>query len=104
MMQKALNVWIKNQMQKKVPLRGSVIREKALRIYKRFPQGIWEKRRFGLKNDKLAGKAASADHVVRSTTCRSSRNWGFRPQHVFKADEIILEEDAIPYLPVQSRC
>ena len=55
------------------------------------------RKRFSLKNDKFAGKAASADHVVRRTTCRSSRNWGFRPQHVFKADETGLFWKRMPF-------
>ncbi|XP_064421091.1 tigger transposable element-derived protein 1-like [Latimeria chalumnae] len=112
-MEKALNVWIEDKTQKKAPLSGPVIREKALHIYKNFceesggegssstmpthkfqaSKGWFEnfKKRFNLHNVKLVGEIASADHDAAEKYPPQLKKLieekGYRPEQVFNADE-----------------
>ncbi|KAL4084407.1 hypothetical protein QTP88_028230 [Uroleucon formosanum] len=79
--EKALNIWIEDQTQKKFPLSSTIIREKAKQIHQHFTsssqgngknssflasKGWFEKfkNRCNLHNIKLVGESASADHLA----------------------------------------
>ncbi|XP_065267485.1 collagen alpha-3(IV) chain-like [Emys orbicularis] len=113
-MEKAMNMWFGDQTQKRVPLDGPVIREKAKRLYDHLTQDAvstlgessvakestfiankrWFekfKRRYGLHNVKLVSEGAFAEH---ETTARFPpklaeliEEKGYKPGQVINADE-----------------
>ena len=112
-MEKALNVWIEDQTQKKVPLSSLVIREKALRIYKHLEQGVGQSKfqaskgwlarfvhRHSLHNLKIVGETASADHSAAESYPEQLKKLiedkGYLPEQVFNADETGLYWKRMP--------
>jgi hypothetical protein len=111
-MEKALNLWIEDQTQKKIPLSISIIRAKAKRLSEYFKwqrsgeslqscdlqasKGWFDKckNRHSLHNVKLAGESASVDHEVAQRFPEELRKLieekGYAPQQVFNADETVL--------------
>ncbi|KAF0746713.1 tigger transposable element-derived protein 1-like [Aphis craccivora] len=106
--EKALNIWIEDQTQKKVPLSSIIIREKAKQLHQHFTssskgdsenssflasKGWFEKfkNRCNLHNVKLVGESASADHLAAKNFPIELKNvieqGGYTPEQVFNADE-----------------
>ncbi|XP_050063106.1 tigger transposable element-derived protein 1-like [Aphis gossypii] len=106
--EKALNIWIEDQTQKKVPLSSIIIREKAKQIHQHFTSSSQEdgknssflaskgwfekfKNRCNLHNVKLVGESASADHLAAKNFPLELKNvieqGGYTPEQVFNADE-----------------
>lgn len=109
-MEVALSLWIEDRNQKRVPLSGPLIREKAKRLYAHFKEpgdeptdGKFQasegwfnkfKMRQLLHNIKIVGEAASAD-VAAATRypgefLKLITDGGYRPEQVFNADETAL--------------
>ncbi|KAI1888220.1 hypothetical protein AGOR_G00182770 [Albula goreensis] len=103
-MEKALNVWIEDQTQKKVTLNSAVIREQALRMYEclggssawpafQASKGWFERflHRYSLRKRKLVGEAASVDHGAAETYPEQLKKLiedkGYLPEQVFNAGE-----------------
>jgi hypothetical protein len=107
-MEKALNIWIEDRTQKRMPISTAIIREKALRLYNHFVQqadtpidktafsaskGWFEnfKKRFSLHNVQITGEASSADHEAASSYPNEFYKIiiekGYVPEQVFNADE-----------------
>uniref|UniRef100_UPI00358E3E0E tigger transposable element-derived protein 1-like n=1 Tax=Myxine glutinosa TaxID=7769 RepID=UPI00358E3E0E len=108
-MEKTLNLWIEDQTQKRVPLNGPVIREKAKRLYEHLMQtsggegsstssflaskGWFEnfKKRYSLHHVKFVGELVSADYVAAQNFPPKLKKMiekkGYRPEQVFNADE-----------------
>ncbi|GLV46516.1 hypothetical protein CBL_20845 [Carabus blaptoides fortunei] len=106
-MEKALSIWINDCCQKKIPLDGSIIKQKALKIYKHLKEngescvssdfvaskGWFEKfkKRFAIHSIKVPGESASADHEAARTYPEKIKKIieenGYTPNQVFNADE-----------------
>ncbi|XP_053143783.1 tigger transposable element-derived protein 1-like [Hemicordylus capensis] len=106
-MEKALNIWMEDQAQKKVPLSTRMICVKARKIYRHLVESSGEgdpekfqaskgwfenfKKRFSLHNVKLVGEIASADQEAATTfpakLKRLIEEEGYVPDQVFNADE-----------------
>jgi hypothetical protein len=111
-MEKLLVVWIEDLIQKKIPVDGQIIKEKALRIYERLQelepstslQAIkqvtfnasegWLKgflKRHAFHNLKIKGEVASADEKAAKSypekLARIIELGGYTPDQIFNADE-----------------
>jgi hypothetical protein len=109
-MEKALNIWIEDQTQKRAPLSTALIRTKALNLYQYMQQdsdaeeaskatpfsasrGWFDRfrKRACLHNVKLAGEAASADtdgaEKYKAVFKEMIEEKGYKPEQVFNADE-----------------
>ena len=111
-MEVALALWIEDRNQKRVPLSGPMVREKAKRLYAHFkePGGSGEctdggfqasegwfnkfKVRQSLHSIKIVGEAASADTAAAERYPEEFANLvaggGYTPEQVFNADETAL--------------
>lgn len=113
-MEVALSLWIEDRNQKRVPLSGPLIREKAKRLYAHFkePDGSCSgectdrgfqasegwfnkfKLRQSLHNIKIVGEAASADTAAAERYPEDFANLvadgRYKPEQVFNADETAL--------------
>ncbi|XP_053145978.1 tigger transposable element-derived protein 1-like isoform X2 [Hemicordylus capensis] len=108
--EKALNIWMEDQTQKKFPLSARMICNKARKIYRHLVESSGEgdpekfqaskgwfenfKKRFSLHNVKLSGEIASADQQAAATfpaeLKRLIQERGYVPDQVFNADETTL--------------
>ena len=77
-MEKVLSIWIDDSRQKRIPLDGNIIKQKAPKIYKHLKEhgessvnpdfvaskGWFEKfkKRFAIHSIRIQGESASADH------------------------------------------
>ena len=106
-MEKALNIWIDDCCQKRIPLGGNLIKQKALKIYNHLKEngessvnpnflasnGWLEKfkRRFSLHSMKIQGEIASADHEAARTYPEKFKKiieeQGYTAHQIFNADE-----------------
>uniref|UniRef100_A0A8C4Q776 HTH CENPB-type domain-containing protein n=1 Tax=Eptatretus burgeri TaxID=7764 RepID=A0A8C4Q776_EPTBU len=113
-MEKALIRWIEDQVQRRVPLDGPVIREKAKRLFEdmkpdtpstsressvvkhthfRASTGWFEKfkKRYALRNVKLVGKLASSNHETSKKfppkRAKLIEEKGYKPEQIFIAEE-----------------
>lgn len=109
-MEAALSLWIEDRNQKRVPLSGPIIREKAKRLYTHFKEGTDEnmdggfqasegwfgkfKLRQSLHSIKIVGEVASADTVAAASYpedfMKIITDGGYKPEQVFNADETAL--------------
>nr|XP_023398902.1 zinc finger protein 404 isoform X1 [Loxodonta africana] len=107
-MEKALSLWLEDMNRKCVPTDGNMLRQKALSLYEDFSKGSHEtsdtkpftaskgwlhrfRNRFGLKNIKITGEAASADEETATTFLAELKKLikekGYHPKQVFNCDE-----------------
>lgn len=109
-MEAALSLWIEDRNQKRVPLNGPLIRDKAMRLYAHFKEPGEEhtegrfqasegwfnkfKMRQSLHNIKIVGEAASADTAAAEKYpdefLKLINDGGYKPEQVFNADETAL--------------
>ncbi|GBP10164.1 Tigger transposable element-derived protein 1 [Eumeta japonica] len=113
-MEVALSLWIEDRNQKRMPLSGPMVREKAKRLYAHFkePDGSFSgectdggfqasegwfnkfKVRQSLHNIKIIGEAASADTAAAGRYPEEFVNLvadgEYKPEQVFNADETAL--------------
>ncbi|XP_021706484.1 tigger transposable element-derived protein 1-like [Aedes aegypti] len=108
-MEKALVLWIEDNTQKRIPISGDMIKQKALNIYallknelpstsEKQPEfkasnGWFSKfsKRYSLRNIKMAGESASADDQAAASfpaeLKRVIEEGNYKPDQVFNADE-----------------
>lgn len=116
-MEKALNLWIEDQVQKGISLDGPTIRDKAKRLYDQIKQeviltsgesnmvkvtpflaskGWFEKfkKRYNLHNVKLTNESISENYEAEETfspeITKLIKEKGYKPEQVFNASEINL--------------
>ncbi|GBP80084.1 Tigger transposable element-derived protein 1 [Eumeta japonica] len=95
-MEVALSLWIEDRNQKRVPLSGPMVREKAKRLYAHFKEPDVKNLmvRQSLHNIKIVGEAASADTVAAGRYPEEFANLvadgGYKPEQVFNAGETAL--------------
>nr|XP_012147629.1 PREDICTED: tigger transposable element-derived protein 1-like [Megachile rotundata] len=86
-MEKALSIWIDDSCQKRIPLDGNIIKQKALKIYKH----LKEHGESSVNPDFVARESASADHEAARTYPEKIQNiikeQGYTSDQVFNADE-----------------
>lgn len=117
-MEKALYIWIEDCEQKKVPLDGNILKQKALKIFEHLKNangsnnqsprvfsassGWFEnfKKRFALHNVKLGGERASADtesaEAYPAKLQKIIEDGGYTADQVFNADETGLYWKKMP--------
>ncbi|GLV40948.1 hypothetical protein CBL_08522 [Carabus blaptoides fortunei] len=126
-MEKALSLWIDDCCQKKIPLDGSIIKQKTLKIYKHLKEngessvssdfvaskGWFEKfkKRFAIHSIKVQGESASADHEAARTYAekikKNIEEHGYTPNQVFNAEETDLWWKKMPnitFISKQEKC
>ncbi|KAM5262116.1 general transcription factor II-I isoform 6-T6 [Hipposideros larvatus] len=108
-MEKALSLWVEDMNRKRVPVDGSMLRQKALSLYEDFSKGSSERNdtkpftaskgwlhrfrnRFGLRNVKITAEAASADEEAAVT---------FPAELKLIKEEGIMAQVAMSTLPVE---
>ncbi|XP_074184543.1 general transcription factor II-I isoform X5 [Rhinolophus sinicus] len=108
-MEKALSLWVEDMTRKRVPVDGSMLRQKALSLYEDFSKGSSERtdtkpftaskgwlhrfrNRFGLRNVKITAEAASADEGAAVT---------FPAELELVKEEGIMAQVAMSTLPVE---
>nr|XP_033328818.1 tigger transposable element-derived protein 1-like [Megalopta genalis] len=86
-MEKALSIWIGDCCQKRIPLDGNIIKQKALKIYKH----LKEQGESSVNPDFVARESASADHEAARTCLEKIQNiieeQRYTADKVFNADE-----------------
>lgn len=106
-MEKALNIWVEDNCQKRIPLSKQIIKEKALKIYENLKKsgepsvsanftasnGWFEhfKKRSAIHSLKVQGESASADVEAANTYPKEIQKYidqqGYVRDQVFNADE-----------------